>query len=82
MPGKALMARKKTTKVSKPDESLPALVGYDAILAGVIGVLEAARRTAARSVNAVMTAAYWEVGRWIVEGARGARPRRSTGRSC
>ena len=30
-------------------------------------LLETARRTAARAVNAVMTATYWEIGRRIVE---------------
>jgi len=29
----------------------------------LINVVESARRTAARNVNAVMTAAYWEIGR-------------------
>lgn len=40
---------------------------YDNVVAGVVGILEAARRTSARAVNAVMTAAYWEIGRLIVE---------------
>lgn len=41
--------------------------GYDDVLAGVVGVLEAARAAAARSVNTVMTSTYWEIGRRIVE---------------
>ncbi len=40
---------------------------YDSILSGVIGLLEEARRMSARSVNAVMTVTYWEIGRRIVE---------------
>jgi predicted nuclease of restriction endonuclease-like (RecB) superfamily len=40
---------------------------YPAILAEVINLLESARRTSARAVNAVMTAVYWQVGRRIVE---------------
>jgi hypothetical protein len=32
----------------------------------VVSVVELARHTAARNVNAVMTAAYWEIGRRIV----------------
>jgi len=40
---------------------------YDNVVAGVVDILEAARRTSARAVNAVMTAAYWEIGRLIVE---------------
>ena len=41
--------------------------GYDAVLANVVQLVEAARSTAARSVNAVMTATYWAIGRSIVE---------------
>jgi predicted nuclease of restriction endonuclease-like (RecB) superfamily len=40
---------------------------YEATLAEVIELLESARRAAARSVNAIMTATYWEIGRHIVE---------------
>ena len=36
-------------------------------MGGIAGVLEAARRTSARAVNAFMTATYWEIGRRIVE---------------
>jgi predicted nuclease of restriction endonuclease-like (RecB) superfamily len=41
--------------------------GYDAVLAGVVRLVEAGRSAAARSVNAVMTATYWGIGRSIVE---------------
>jgi hypothetical protein len=41
--------------------------GYNVILSDIVDLLDAARRTAARSVNAVMTATYWEIGRRIVE---------------
>ena len=40
---------------------------YDDLLVEVADVVEAARRAAARSVNAVMTATYWFVGRRLVE---------------
>ena len=40
---------------------------YDAVLSEVAALLEAARRSAARSVNAVMTATYWQIGRRLVE---------------
>ena len=40
---------------------------YGAVLAEVAELLEAARRAAARSVNAVMTATYWQIGRRLVE---------------
>jgi phage replication-related protein YjqB (UPF0714/DUF867 family) len=38
-----------------------------AVLADVVGVIEQGRSVAARTVNAVMTAAYWLIGRRIVE---------------
>ena len=36
---------------------------YAGLHRDVVSVVESARRTAARNVNAVMTAAYWEIGR-------------------
>jgi predicted nuclease of restriction endonuclease-like (RecB) superfamily len=41
--------------------------GYDAVLADVVRLVDAARRGAARSVNTIMTATYWSIGRRIVE---------------
>ena len=40
---------------------------YQSIFGDVSSIIDAARRTAARSVNAVMTAAYWMIGQHIVE---------------
>src|SRR5206468_11258485 len=40
---------------------------YGGLIGGIAELLEAARRSAARTVNALMTATYWEVGRRIVE---------------
>ena len=37
------------------------------MIGGIAELLEAARRNAARTVNALMTATYWEIGRRIVE---------------
>ncbi|WP_245546351.1 hypothetical protein [Frateuria aurantia] len=45
--------------------ALPA--GYAGIHGGIVELLDAARQAAARSVNALMTASYWEIGRRIVE---------------
>jgi len=50
------------------DKDIGPLVGYDQVLSDLVGLLEDARRAAARSVNALMTATYWLVGRRIVEG--------------
>ncbi len=49
--------------------------GYDVVLSDVVGLLEEARRSAARSVNAIMTATYWEIGRRIVEYEQGGKHR-------
>lgn len=40
---------------------------YDVVLDGLVALLQEARRSSARSVNAIMTATYWEIGRRIVE---------------
>ena len=40
---------------------------YQAIFGDVSRIVDSARQSAARSVNAVMTAAYWMIGRRIVE---------------
>ena len=59
------MGKKRT-----PTELVPAEIAddaYGAVLADISDLLESARRAAARSVNAIMTASYWAVGRRIVE---------------
>jgi len=43
------------------------LAAYGELVGGIAAVLEAARRSSARAVNAVITATYWELGRRIVE---------------
>ena len=52
-------------------------VGYAGIHSGIVDVLDTARQAAVRSVNALMTASYWEIGRRIVkaeqQGKRRAR---------
>jgi DUF1016 N-terminal domain len=45
----------------------PAETDYPDLLARVAGVLEQGRRSAARAVNAVLAATYWQIGRHIVE---------------
>lgn len=54
---------------------------YDAVLAGVIDLLESARRAAARSVSTIMTATYWEIGRRIVEYEQEGRERAEYGKA-
>jgi predicted nuclease of restriction endonuclease-like (RecB) superfamily len=50
----------KTTKAAKPTQP------YEAVHGGIVDLLQSARVAAARSVNALMTASYWDVGRRIV----------------
>lgn len=53
-----------------PDDELPEASGlaqYEALLSDVSRLLEHARRSAGRAVNAVMSATYWQIGRRIVE---------------
>src|SRR5256886_3864526 len=52
---------------------------YGGLIGGIAELLEAARRSAARAVNALMTATYWEIGRRIVEFEQGGEERASYG---
>jgi predicted nuclease of restriction endonuclease-like (RecB) superfamily len=52
---------------------------YGHIHASIVELLEDARRTAARNVNALMTASYWEIGRRIVEAEQGGQERAEYG---
>lgn len=70
------MARSKKTPTKK---AVQAFDGYDALFADLIAVIEDARRAAARSVNAVMTATYWLIGRRIVEAEQAGRARAGYG---
>ncbi|MDY0074084.1 MAG: PDDEXK nuclease domain-containing protein [Thauera sp.] len=54
-------------------------VDYSDIRGSIVSLLESARRTAARSVNALMTASYWEIGRRIVEFEQGGKERAEYG---
>ena len=40
---------------------------YNNIRAEIVELLKTARSTAARNVNSIMTATYWEIGRRIVQ---------------
>lgn len=52
---------------------------YGEVRAGIVDLVEGARRAAARSVNALMTASYWEIGRRIVEFQQGGAERAAYG---
>ena len=68
MPTKRVGTRTKRT----PDATIR---DYDEVLSGVVELLEQARHAAARAVNAIMTATYWEIGRRIVESEQGGEKR-------
>ena len=60
-------------------EKTPAPSGYQAIHIGIVDLLQAARVQAARSVNALMTASYWEIGLRIVEAEQKGKRRAGYG---
>lgn len=53
--------------------------GYASIRGGIVELLDAARYAAARSVNSLMTASYWEIGHRIVEAEQKGRRRAGYG---
>lgn len=52
---------------------------YAGIHSGIVEVLDTARHAAVRSVNALMTASYWEIGRRIVEAEQQGKRRAGYG---
>ena len=66
-----------TKKANRPGSSLD--VHYDSILGDISNVIDAAKRSAARSVNCIMTAAYWLIGRRIVESEQKGEKRAAYG---
>ncbi|MEW6746634.1 MAG: DUF1016 N-terminal domain-containing protein [Planctomycetota bacterium] len=52
---------------------------YDLMLGDIAEVIDAARRSATRAVNFIMTAAYWLIGRRIVECEQEGRARAEYG---
>jgi len=68
--------RSKKTVSVQPNSHLS---GYDVVLAEVVGLLELARRASAQTVNTIMTATYWEIGRRIVEFEQGGKKRAEYG---
>ena len=52
---------------------------YDRFLASVAGVVSDGRRSAARSINQIMTATYWLIGRSLVDAERRGAVRSSDG---
>ena len=57
------------------------IVASNAASPSLVALLEAARRAAACSVNVLMTATYWEIGRRIVEFDQGEQDRAGYGQA-
>jgi hypothetical protein len=57
--------------VKSPDP----MQGYGQIQTAIVELLETVRRVVARSINAAMTATYWEIGRRIVQFEQGGAER-------
>ena len=55
------------------------IADYRDVHSRIVDLLEASRRAAARSVNALMTATYWEIGHSIVEFEQGGAERAGYG---
>ncbi len=64
--------------INKKDQSLKKQ-GYGHLVSGIQTLLEEARRQAVRSVNAILTATYWEIGRRIVKFEQGGKVRAKYG---
>ena len=66
------------TKKNIPSKT-SGIQGYAQFASDIHQLLEAARTQAARSVNAILTAAYWEIGRRIAEFEQGGQGRADYG---
>ena len=70
--------RRKTPQ-SEGDKPIALPVGYANIHGGIVQLLDSARHAVVRSVNALMTASYWEIGRRIFEAEQKGRRRAGYG---
>ena len=62
--GPQVTTRKPASTATTPASATAA---YDGFHDGIVELLQGARQAAARNINALMTATYWEIGRRIVE---------------
>lgn len=67
------------TQRPKMDQKALVVRGYEQFAADIQRLLEEARGQAARSVNAILTVTYWEIGRRIVKFEQGGRGRAEYG---
>lgn len=71
------MSTKRETRITR--HQAPTVGSYRGLLTDVVGIVEASRRTMVRSVNHIMTATYWILGRRLVLHDQGGRPRAGYG---
>jgi predicted nuclease of restriction endonuclease-like (RecB) superfamily len=69
--------KKRATK--KPSLVKATASEYDLLVSGIAELLDQSRRAAARSVNSILSATYWQVGRRIVEFEQGGKARAEYG---
>ena len=61
------------------EKSAITVKGYDNLVGNVSQILEMGRRQAVWSLNTIMSAVYWEIGRQIVEFEQSGRTRAGYG---
>ena len=75
-----MAARPETKVLAQTKKSAPRdLVGYPLIRNEIVNLLQSVRQAAARTVNALMTVTYWEIGRRIVEAEQKGKRRADYG---
>jgi hypothetical protein len=77
MTNKSTIVNPGQKKAISKTATLPA--GYVDVRSSIVELLNAARQAAARNVNALMTASYWEIGRRIVEAEQKGKRRAGYG---
>lgn len=70
---------KKSNRDVRPQKASTVPVAYIDVRSGIVELLNAARQTATRNINALMTASYWEIGRRIVEAEQKGKRRAGYG---
>ena len=63
------MARRRKATAMTPSGA----AAYGSLVTEIAGLLDQARRGAARAINSILTATYWEIGRRIVEFEQGGK---------
>ena len=74
---KAIPQKSNRSVAAQKTPAVPA--GYVDVRTGIVELLNATRQAAARSVNTLMTASYWEIGRRIVQAEQKGKRRAGYG---